>query len=55
MKNYTTPRTLADAEFRVGYPVIVHRISTIERIADHALAVAIGVISAVGLIHYLAR
>ena len=43
MKNYTTPRTLADATFTTGYPSMAYRTSKAERLADYALAIAIGV------------
>ena len=42
MKNYTTPRTLAESQFTTGYPSMAYRTSRAERVADYALAIAIG-------------
>lgn len=43
MKNYTTPRTLAECQFTTGYPSMAYRVTTTERIKDYALALVIGV------------
>lgn len=43
MKNYTTPRTLAESQFTTGYPSMAYRVTLGERVKDYALAIAIGV------------
>jgi hypothetical protein len=43
MKNYTTPRTLADSEFRTGYPAAhYHRQEDRHRARGNMAAVLIG-------------
>lgn len=56
MKNYTTPRTLADAQFTQGYPIhpMPQPPTNAERVAGVLLAVVIGVLFALLIVHSLA-
>lgn len=49
--HYTTPRTLADCTFEVGF---IQSISPFEQLAAYALAVAIGVCLALALVAWWA-
>lgn len=51
MKNHTTPRTLAECTFTTGYPSMAYRVSKAERLANYALAIAIGVGLAAALVY----
>jgi hypothetical protein len=50
--HFTTPRTLADAEFPVGYPTYTHR-----TILEHASwqSLAVGAVLGAGLMLLIAR
>lgn len=58
MKNYCTPRTLADTTFTTGYGISKHPRSMMpsrtERMAGVVLACLIGIVGALLLIHGLA-
>lgn len=58
MKNYNTPRTLADCQFTTGYGLSQHPrsrpASRTERMAGVLLAVAIGICLAALLAHWAA-
>lgn len=46
MKNERTPRTLADSEFRVGYPISTRRARLIETLGGGAVILALVVFTA---------
>ena len=46
MKNERTPRTLADSEFRVGYPIPTRRARILEIIGGAAVIVALVIFTA---------
>ena len=52
MKNITTPRTLADCSFHVGYPA--KQPPQPNRIADVVVAIVLGIAGAAGLLHWWA-
>jgi hypothetical protein len=57
MKNYTTPRTLAESSFVCGYsttPIAPNKppVSRSERIAGVFVAVVVGVLLAMVLLHW---
>lgn len=51
MKNITTPRTLAECNFSIGYPTVALP-NRRERVAGVVLAVVIGILCAAGLVHW---
>lgn len=57
MKNYQTPRTLAESSFATGYPTLAPKPapSRAERMAGYMLALVIGVASALLLVHWGAQ